>query len=341
MSLKNLNAIKIPKNLRSRLSNIKIKNLFKEFEKNFEIKDSFVVAVSGGPDSLALAFLTKIYSIKYNLNCKFFIVDHKLRKDSTSEARKVQRILDHFDIVAKILTWKGKKPKSNIQSLARKKRYDLLFSKCKSLKISNLVLGHHQDDLFENFFLRMMRGSGLKGLISLEKKTTFNRINLIRPLLDFEKKNLEYISNHVFNFFVKDPSNKNTHFKRIKMRKIIKKFKESGIEKEKLFLTLKNLKSSNQAIKFYTEQNKKINSFFDKKNEKLFLNEVFFKQPYEVVFRSFSDSLKIIGGRYFSARGKKIDNILLMIKKNTLKKETLADCIVKKVYQTVIISKEY
>ena len=73
----------------------------------------------------------------------------------------------------------------------------------------------------------------------------------------------------------------------------------------------------------------------------LILNDVFFVQPYEVVFRSFSDSLKVIGGRYFSARGKKIDNILLMIKKNTLKKETLAECIVKKVNQTVIITKEY
>ena len=66
MSRKNLNAIKTPKNLLSKLSNRKIGNLFKKFEKNFEINDNFAVAVSGGPDSLALAFLTKIYSLKYN-----------------------------------------------------------------------------------------------------------------------------------------------------------------------------------------------------------------------------------------------------------------------------------
>mgnify|MGYP001943943250 CR=1 FL=1 len=70
MSLKNLNAIKTHKNLISKLSNKRINNLFKIFEKNFEIKESFVVAVSGGPDSLALAFLTKIFSIKHNLKCK-------------------------------------------------------------------------------------------------------------------------------------------------------------------------------------------------------------------------------------------------------------------------------
>ena len=64
MSLKNLNAIKTPKNLISKLSNKKIKNLFKIFEKNFEIENSFAVAVSGGPDSLALAFFTKVFSLK-------------------------------------------------------------------------------------------------------------------------------------------------------------------------------------------------------------------------------------------------------------------------------------
>ena len=341
MSLKNSNVTKIPKDLLTKLSNNKINNLFKVFKKNFKIKKSFAVAVSGGPDSLALAFFTKIFAIKNNLICKYYLVDHKLRKGSTNEANKVKKVLNNFGIKIEILTWNGKKPLNNIQSLAREKRYNLLFSKCKSLKISNLIVGHHMDDLFENFFIRMTRGSGLKGLVSLEKKTTINEINLIRPLLDFEKKDLEFASKYVFNFFVKDQSNDNSYFQRVKIRKIINNFKMSGLEKDKLFLTLKNLKSSNKAITFYTEQNKKINSYLDKKSEKLFLNKIFFNQPYEVVFRSFSDSLKKIGGRYFSARGKKIDNILQIIAKDTLKKETLAGCIIKKVNQTVIISKEY
>ena len=102
----------------------------------------------------------------------------------------------------------------------------------------------------------------------MKKKTTINEITLIRPLLEFEKKQLEYISNHVFNFFVKDPSNENINFTRIKVRKIIEKFKNNGLKNDKLSLTLKNLKSSDQVIKFYTEQNKKQNSYFDKKNKR-------------------------------------------------------------------------
>ena len=341
MSLKNLNAIKIHKNLKSKLSNKKIQKLFNSFEKDFKLQKSYIVAVSGGPDSLALAFLTKIYSIKHKLKCRYFIVDHKLREESTSEAIKVKKILNTFNIKSEILTWYGKKPTNNIQSKARKKRYDLLFSKCKKLKISNLVIGHHLDDLFENFFIRMIRGSGLRGLVSLEKNTKLASINLIRPLLDFEKKDLEYISKYVFNFFVNDSSNNDTKFQRIKIRNIISEFRNNGLDKNKLFLTLKNLKRSNQAITFYIEQNKKLNSCLDKNNREVILNKNFFNHPYEVVFRSLSDFFKIIGNKYNFSRGKKIDLILEKIKKNTLKKETLAGCVIKRVNQTVIITKEY
>ena len=74
MSPKNLNVIKTPKNLILKLSNNKIKNLFRIFEKNFDVRESFAVAVSGGPDSLALAFLTKVFAIKYNLKSRYFIL---------------------------------------------------------------------------------------------------------------------------------------------------------------------------------------------------------------------------------------------------------------------------
>jgi tRNA(Ile)-lysidine synthase len=341
MSPKNLNAIKIPKILKKKLSNSKIIRLFNTFEKDFDVKESFVVAVSGGPDSLALAYLTKIYSIINRVNCRYFIVNHKLRKESTDEAKQVKKILKNFNIKSEILTWHEKKPKKNVQSLARKKRYELLFSKCKELNIKNLVVGHQLDDLLENFFIRMIRGSGLKGLVSLEKRTVRDKINLIRPLLNFNKKDLEFISNYVFNFFVNDPSNKDSKYTRIKVREIINEFKDNGLDKDKLFLTLKNLRKSNQALTFYVEKNKHLNSFFYKKKEELVLNEVFFDNPYEVVFRSFSDSIKLIGNKFNAVRGKKIDYILDKIRHNSLKKETLGGCVIKKVNQTVIISKEY
>ena len=69
MSLKNLSAtIKIPKLLKNKLNNKKIYKIYKKFEKSLNINENFVVGVSGGPDSLALAFFAKIYSIKNRLS---------------------------------------------------------------------------------------------------------------------------------------------------------------------------------------------------------------------------------------------------------------------------------
>ena len=341
MSPKNLNVIKIPKILKEKLSNKKVLKLYNNFEKSFNIQEDFIVAVSGGPDSLALAFLAEVYSIKKGINCKYFLVDHKLRKDSSIEANQVKKILKKLKIHVDILTWHGKKPKNNIQSIARKKRYDLLLLKCKKFNIQNLVVGHHLDDLFENFFIRMLRGSGLKGLVSLEKKKILDKINLIRPLLNFSKNDLEFISKHVFSLFIKDPSNEDIKYTRTRVRKIISEFKSNGFSKDKLFLTLKNLKKSNNALSFYVEKNKKQNTFFNKDKRELILNNDFFYQPYEVLFRSMSDSIKLIGNKHNAARGKKIDNILKKIRQNSIKKETLGGCIIKKVNQTVIISKEH
>ena len=68
MSLKNLSVkIKIPKVLKNKLNNKKISQIYKKFAKSISINENFIVAVSGGPDSLALAFLSKIYSIKKKL----------------------------------------------------------------------------------------------------------------------------------------------------------------------------------------------------------------------------------------------------------------------------------
>ena len=194
MRLKNLSVkIKIPKLLQQNLNNKKINQIYKNFEKSLDIDENFVVAVSGGPDSLALAFLAKIYSIKKKLVAKFFIVDHKLRSESTKEAKAVKNILKQYLINSQILTWKGSKQSKNIQLLARNKRYELLFEQCEKLKINNILVGHHQDDLYENFFIRMLRGSGLKGLVSLDKKVKIGNQNLLRPLLYQKKKDLIFM----------------------------------------------------------------------------------------------------------------------------------------------------
>ena len=342
MSLKNLSAtIKIPKLFKDKLKNNRINQIYKRFEKSFNIDENFGVAVSGGPDSLALAFLAKIYSIKRKLVPKFFIVDHKLRSESTKEAKVVKDLLKQILITPEILTWKGKKPSKNIQSLARKKRYELIYKRCDKYKINNILIGHHQDDLFENFFIRLLRGSGLKGLISLDKENKIGDKNLLRPLLDQKKEDLVFLSKNVFNFYIQDPTNNDEKYQRIKIRKLIKELQKNGLDKNKFFKTIKNLKYSNKVVNFYVSENLKKNTFFSNRSNKLILNKFFFYQPYEVIFRALSESIKLIGKKYYSARGKKLDKIIKDIENNQSFRATLGGCIIEKVNETVIISKEH
>ena len=341
MSPKNLNVLsKTHKLLLNKLKDKQTFQIYKKFETYLNINEDFVVAVSGGPDSIALSFLAKIYSIKKSLNIKYFIVDHKLRKNSTLEAKYVQKQLRKFSINLNILTWNGTKPKKNIQSIARDKRYKLLVNEAKKFEIKNILLGHHRDDLFENFFIRILRGSGLNGLVSLDHKIQNEKINLIRPLLNFDKKDLIHISKYIFGSFIEDPSNEDDKFKRVKIRNLLKQLETEGLDRNKFLLTIRNLKFANETIKFYTKKNLIENTIFLKKKKSIILKEFFFYHSTEVIFRSFTEVIKVVGKKYYPVRGKKIDSIIQLINDKSNFRVTLGGCIIKKVNQTVIVSKE-
>jgi len=179
----------------------------------------------------------------------------------------------------------------------------------------------------------------LQGLVSLGSEVQKNNINLIRPLINIEKDDLVYISKFVFKSYIEDPSNEDDKFKRVKVRNLLKELSLEGLDKNKFFLTIKNLKFANENIKFYTKKNLEKNvTIFQKKNA--ILKENFFSQSEEVIFRSFGEIIKIIGKKYYTVRGKKIDKIIDLVKSKSSFKVTLGGCLIKKVNRTVILSKE-
>ena len=334
---------KTHKEILNYLKEKKISRIYKEFKRSFNAKkDNLAVAVSGGPDSLSLAFLVKIYSLQNKINIKYFIVDHKLRKESSIEAKTILEVLKKIDVKCKILTWYGHKPSNNIQSKARDKRYSLIMKECKKNNIKSVLFGHHLDDLFENFFIRILRGSGLNGLISLNKNIKYKNenIEILRPLLDLQKKDLIYLSKKVFNFFVEDPSNKNENFKRIRIRNLLSILKKEGLDKKKFLLTINNLKDSDNSIKFYINRNIKKNSTFFKEKNLYILNKSFFEESHEVIFRSLSQIIQIIGKKYYPVRGKSVSGLIKRIKSNSLTKITLGNCFIEKINESILISKE-
>ena len=343
MNLKNLSVQnKNHKKILSQLNQKKINKIYNEFLFSLKGKENLAVAVSGGPDSLALAYLTKCYSIKNKIKVKYYIVNHNLRKESSLEAETVKKVLKKIDIQCTILNWNGKKPSKNIQAIARDKRYSLLANECKKNNIKYLLLGHHQNDLFENFLIRMVRGSGLNGLISFSKNTKYRGqdLNIIRPLLSLEKKDLLYISNEVFSFFVKDPSNINEDYKRTRIRKILYLLEKEGLDIKKLELTINNLKDSDKSIKFYVDRNLKKNVVFLKKKNIYILNYNFFDQSHEIIFRSLTSLIQRLGKKHYPVRGKSINELIKKINKNSFTRTTLGGCYVERANKTIIISVE-
>ena len=208
-----------------------------------------------------------------------------------------------------------------------------------------ILTAHHTDDLIENFFIRLLRGSGLKGLISFSKiksKVTLDdKIFILRPLLDISKKDLIYLSKNTFNFNVNDPSNLDDKFLRVKVRKLISNLEKDGLTFNKFKLSLKNLSKSNNALDYFVEKNINDNSNYLKLTNSIILKKDFLNQPDEIVFRSFSALLQKIGKKDTFARGVKVENLIKYLRSNdNYSKKTLSGCIIQKIENSVIISSE-
>lgn len=197
---------------------------------NQEINEKFTfgkspriaLGISGGPDSLALAILTKQWIDKVGGTLTCLTVNHNLRPEAKSEALYVAQILKKYRIEHHTLIWEGTKNLSNLQNQAREARRNLLTEWCKTNKYSYLFLAHNQDDVIETFFMRLFRGSGIQGLSSIPHLSEYNDIVIARPLLGFKKSELElFLSNQNIKW-VKDPSNHDTKFLRSKIRNLLK-----------------------------------------------------------------------------------------------------------------------
>ena len=105
-------------------------------------------------------------------------------------------------------------------------------------------------------------------------------------------------------------------------------------------LSIKNLKDSDRTIKFYVSRNIEENAIYFENKQNFFLKRNFFYQPNEIVFRSLSNVLNKISKRYYSPRGKSLVELINKVKSKDFKKSTLGGCIVEKINESVLISRE-
>jgi len=185
----------------------------------FERAPHVAVAVSGGPDSMALALLLAEWAASRNGRLDALTVDHRLRPESTAEAEQVGRWLAKLPgVTHRILTWSEPKPQSGLQAAARAARYRLLAGHCRDHAILHLCTAHHRDDQHETHRLRAGHGSGALGLAGMSAIRPLEGVRLLRPLLGIAKAELVALLAARNQPWIADPSNSNPAFERARLR---------------------------------------------------------------------------------------------------------------------------
>ncbi|MDC3023491.1 tRNA lysidine(34) synthetase TilS [Pelagibacteraceae bacterium] len=205
-----------------------IKNIEKKY--TFEKKPSVAVAVSGGPDSMSLLFLVNAFIKFKNGKLMALIVDHRIRKNSKVEAKFISTYLDKNNINSQILTVNKDKVTKKSMNEARNNRYNLLTDFCIKNNILHLFIAHHKDDNLETFLNRKIAGSDFYGLKSMSELSFYNRVNVLRPLLNFSKEMLlDYNKKNKIEY-INDPSNFNLDYTRPTIRNFLKKSDQKTIK---------------------------------------------------------------------------------------------------------------
>lgn len=281
----------------------------------------YVIACSGGPDSMAL--LNMLYNEHINLVIAF--VNYHKRSVSDYEEEKVNEYALKRNIPFYKLDAIKKTKSGNFQSWARGVRYDFFVDVLNKEEADAILVAHHKDDLLETFIFQEKRG-GIYNHYGIDKITYYKNKKIIRPLLNYRKKELlEYcIQNNVF--YSIDESNLTNHYSRNKIRhEVVEKLTDEEI---------------NAFIEKINLLNKEIKKEIALKNEYLknetYLLSLFNNLEHNVQKRVIFDILCKLNIR---VSGKEIENIILFLKGNSNAYKLKKDYVIYKNYDEFEIKK--
>lgn len=203
-----------------------IKRAITDFLNKYRIpQDSgFIIAVSGGADSISLLHAFKYLNLKIlALHCNFGLRG----KESDMDEQFVKRFCDTFGIALSVkkfdTTVYAKEKGISIEMAARELRYNWFADMKVKKKMDYIVVGHHADDLAETFFINVCRGTGIKGLTGIKPING----DILRPLLSFPRTEiLKYIEENQLGYRT-DSTNTSTDYVRNRIRlQVIPVFKD-------------------------------------------------------------------------------------------------------------------
>jgi tRNA(Ile)-lysidine synthase len=192
---------------------------------------ALLLAVSGGPDSTALLVMTANWARRGERpRIEAATVDHGLRAEGVDEAAAVGDLCRKLGVPHRTLLWRGDKPKTRLQERAREARYSLLADHARAIGAEGVVTAHHLDDQAETVLFRLLRGSGMSGLVGMAARTTRDGLTLLRPLLSLAKADLVAYCEAEGVAFARDPSNEDPRYARTRVRALLETLAAEGLD---------------------------------------------------------------------------------------------------------------
>jgi tRNA(Ile)-lysidine synthase len=206
------------------------------------------LAVSGGPDSLALMLLAQAALPGRIAVCS---IDHGLRPEAAGEVALVERLAGERGIPFTAITLTPQP--GNLQAQARAGRYAALAGWAQGLGLGAIATAHHADDQAETLLMRLNRGSGLAGLAGVRAAGWIegSEVLLLRPLLGWRKSELEAVVAAAGITAVIDPSNANPDFERGAMRARLAE--ADWLDPAQLATSAAHIAEGWQALQWYAE----------------------------------------------------------------------------------------
>ncbi|HVX79419.1 MAG TPA: tRNA lysidine(34) synthetase TilS [Bradyrhizobium sp.] len=217
-----------------------------------EWKDApaIVLAVSGGPDSVALMWLAARWrrSLRRGPRLVAVTVDHGLRKEAAREAREVKRLAQRLDLPHRTMRWLGDKPKTGLPAASRAARYRLLAQAARACGATHILTAHTRDDQAETVLMRMLRGSGIAGLAAMARQSERGGVLLARPFLQVSKAQLVATLKKAKIGFAVDPTNHDMNFTRPRLRALMPTLAAEGGDARNLARLAARLARANAAV---------------------------------------------------------------------------------------------
>jgi tRNA(Ile)-lysidine synthase len=211
---------------------------------------ALVLAVSGGPDSMALMWLAARWrkARAHGPSLLAVTVDHGLRPEAAREAREVKTVARMLDLPHRTMRWRGDKPKTGLPEAARLARYRLLAQAAARVGASHILTAHTRDDQAETVLMRLLRGSGIAGLAAMADVSERDGLLLARPLLGVSKAQLIATLKAAGIDFADDPTNRDPAFTRPRLRALMPALAAEGGDARNLARLAGRLARANAAL---------------------------------------------------------------------------------------------